>query len=80
LHHEGLKTRAHIEPYPTPNIQEQNPEELLNEIKFVDEVFVGKWNYNKLPKEYPGAESFYSAIFKDAGTFCKQQKIKFTCG
>ena len=49
----------HIEPYPTPNIIEQDLRELLDAVDFADEIWFGSWNYNNLAKQYPGFREFY---------------------
>jgi DNA repair photolyase len=47
LHEKGCKTWVSIEPYPTPNIIEQNLSAILNAIGFVDKIIFGRLNYNK---------------------------------
>ena len=59
LHGYGCRTLVHIEPYPTPNIIEQDPRELLDSVDFADEIWLGSWNYNNLAKQYPGYREFY---------------------
>jgi len=66
----GLKTWASIEPYPTPNIVEQNLDDLLKKIDFVDKIVFGKWNYNPLVNGYGDKKSFY--------TRCSDKVIKFS--
>ncbi len=60
LHDLGCNTLVHIEPYPTPNIIEQDLSELLNAVDFADEVWLGRWNYNNLVKQYPDYSNFYN--------------------
>lgn len=57
----GCRTLVHIEPYPTPNIIEQDLYELLDTVAFADEIWFGGWNYNNLVKQYPGYRDFYAA-------------------
>jgi hypothetical protein len=59
LHGYGCRTLVHIEPYPTPNIIEQDLRELLDTVDFADEIWLGSWNYNNLAKQYPGYRVFY---------------------
>lgn len=59
LHDLGCSTLVHIEPYPTPNIIEQDLGELLDTVSFADEIWFGGWNYNNLAKQYPGYSEFY---------------------
>ncbi len=41
LHDRGLKTWVSIEPYPTPNILDQNFSEILETVSFVDKIIFG---------------------------------------
>ena len=59
LHEYGCITLVHIEPYPTPNIIEQDLSELLEAVDFADEIWFGRWNYNNIIKKYPTAREFY---------------------
>jgi len=59
LHDLGCSILVHIEPYPTPNIIEQDLRELLDAVDFADEIWFGSWNYNNLAKQYPGFREFY---------------------
>jgi len=75
LHDRGFPTYAHIEPYPTPNIIEQDVEVLLKAISFVDSLYFGGWNYNPLPDKYPGADAFYADQDKKVRSFCRNHGI-----
>ena len=55
----ALKTLAHIEPYPTPNIIDQDLGEILNTVGFVDSIYFGGWNYNPEVRRYPRYLEFY---------------------
>jgi DNA repair photolyase len=59
LHDLGCTTLVHIEPYPTPNIIEQDLRELLGTVEFADEIWFGGWNYNNIVKQYPDHKKFY---------------------
>ena len=59
LHDLGCTTLVHIEPYPTPNIIEQDLRELLDAVDFADEIWLGSWNYNNLARQYPHYREFY---------------------
>ena len=52
LHDAGCKTWVSIEPYPTPNLIEQNLTELLDAVSFTDKVIFGRTNYNKEISSY----------------------------
>ena len=45
LHKKGIKTWVSIEPYPTPNIIDQNFQNILDSISFVDKIIFGKLNF-----------------------------------
>jgi hypothetical protein len=67
LHDHGLHTYAHIEPYPTPNIIQQDFEALLKSVDFVDSLYFGGWNYSPLAAKYPdhGPQTGLTAIMVD---------------
>ena len=46
LHNAGCKTWISMEPYPTPNMAEQDLQELLEAVSFVDRIIFGRTNYN----------------------------------
>jgi DNA repair photolyase len=60
LHELGCNTLVHIEPYPTPNLIEQDLMKLLDSIDFADEIWFGGWNYNNIIKQYPDHKQFYN--------------------
>ena len=76
MHNNGFKTWVSIEPYPTPNIINQNIEGILNEISFVDYIVFGRWNYNKLISEFKDNKKYYNECAKKVKKFCKKYKIK----
>jgi DNA repair photolyase len=80
LHKKGMKTWVSIEPYPTPNIVEQDFNDILEEIDFVDKIIFGRLNYNKMVSSYKGKENFYNQLSKTVVNFCiknnKQYHIK----
>lgn len=77
LHDKGCYTWVSIEPYPTPNIIEQNLENILNEISFVDKIIFGRLHYNKIVSEYKDYKKFYNICAKKVIEFCKKQKIEY---
>ena len=76
LSESGCKTWVSIEPYPTPNIIEQDLTELLDSIKFVNKIVFGKWNYNKLIKEFKGNVEFYKKCCETVKEFCDKNNIE----
>lgn len=75
LHDLGYKTWVSIEPYPTPNIIDQDLIEILNKIDFVDKIIFGRLNYNKIVSEYKDFKSFYNQEANKTIEFCKKNNI-----
>jgi DNA repair photolyase len=46
LHDRGCKTWASVEPYPTPNLIEQDLGKILDALDFTDKIIFGRSNYN----------------------------------
>lgn len=76
LHDAGLKTWVSIEPYPTPNIIQQNIKDILAEISFVDKIVFGKWNYSKRTSEFKFYKIFYNSIAYEVVKFCQNAGIE----
>lgn len=77
MHDNGFKTWVSIEPYPTPNMVEQNLLEILNEVDFVDYIVFGRLHYNKKVSEYKGHKEFYNDCAKTVINFCENKNIKY---
>jgi DNA repair photolyase len=75
LHNHGLKTWVSIEPYPTPNIVNQDLKKILNKISFVDKIIFGKLNYNVKISEFGDNKSFYDGLAVMVKDFCKKNYI-----
>jgi len=73
LHKKGLKTWVSIEPYPTPNIINQNLDEILEEISFVDKIIFGKLNYNSKVSEYLDYKDFFNQLSYRVIDFCTEK-------
>lgn len=80
LHDGGRRTLVHIEPYPTPGIFEQDLTEILDEVKFVDHVYFGSWNYNPRVSRDLGAERFYRRQSSTVRAFCARHGIDCALG
>jgi len=76
LHDNGLKTWVSIEPYPTPNLIEQDLKEILNKIDFVDRIIFGKLNYNVETSHY-SSNGFYEKCAQIVINFCKERGIDY---
>jgi DNA repair photolyase len=75
LHNAGRRTLVHIEPYPTPSIFEQDLARILAEVRFVDHVFFGGWNYSSRVSRDRAVEAFYLRQSSIVRRFCAQHGI-----
>jgi DNA repair photolyase len=80
LHDQERQTRVHMEPYPTPNMVEQDLGSILEAVGFVDEIFFGPWNYNDRVRKFTGYQEFYSKQAVLVRKFCKDHGIKCETG
>ncbi len=72
----GFKTWVSIEPYPTPNIVQQDLSKILEKISFVDKIIFGKLNYNKSSNNFENKNNFYEQCVESVIDFCNKNKIK----
>jgi len=77
LHRAGMKTWVSIEPYPTPNIVDQDFDEILEKISFTDKIIFGRLNYNPLVSEYKEYKEFFNDLSYRVIDFCKQHGKKW---
>ena len=77
LHNNGCKTWVSIEPYPTPNIIDQDFEKILNSISFVDKIIFGRLHYNKLVSQYKGYKEYYNNLANQVIKFCEERNIEY---
>lgn len=75
LHDNGYFTWVSIEPYPTPNIIEQDLYKILNKISFVDYIVFGRLHYNKKSTVYKEHKKFYNECAELVKNFCKKNNI-----
>lgn len=75
LHDKGCKTWVSIEPYPTPNIVDQELSEILEKLSFVDRIIFGRLHYNGLVGKYTGMPQFYNEKAAEVVEFCDERKI-----
>ena len=73
----GCHTWVSIEPYPTPNIIDQDLKTILESVDFVDKIIFGKLNYNKMVSSYPQNKEFYKDCVDQVISFCKKRKIDY---
>lgn len=77
LHEAGCKTWVSIEPYPTPNLIEQDLQEILSAVSFVDRIIFGRTNYSKDASSYKPHKKFYNEKAAEVIAFCEEHKIKY---
>ena len=77
LHDAGCKTWVSIEPYPTPNLIEQNLHELLDAVSFVDKIIFGRTNYSKEVTAYTTHKTFYNENAQEVIRFCEERNIAY---
>lgn len=77
LHGNGCKTWVSIEPYPTPNLIEQNLNAVLEAVSFADKIIFGRTNYSKEITAFKGHREFYNEQAEKVISFCKRRGIQF---
>lgn len=77
LHDRGFHTWVSIEPYPTPNLIDQDISAILTEINFVDKIIFGRTNYNKEISSYTNHRAFYNEQSALVIDFCKKNNIEY---
>ena len=73
----GCKTWVSMEPYPTPNLVEQDLLEILETISFVDKIVFGKLNYNVKSTQFKYNQEFYHKCVEIVKAFCKKHNIEY---
>ena len=69
------KTWISMEPYPTPNLIDQDINELLEAVSFTDKIIFGRTNYCKeVSLGYPQHKHFYNEKAKQVIDFCEKNK------
>ena len=66
-----------IEPYPTPNLIEQNLHDLLESVGFVDRIIFGRTNYSKEVSAYTAHKHFYNKCAAEVVQFCQERNISY---
>ena len=75
LHDAGCKTWVSIEPYPTPNLIEQDLVQLLDAVSFTDRIIFGRTNYSKEASAYKKHREFYNECADQVKQYCKERNI-----
>lgn len=77
LHDAGCKTWVSIEPYPTPNIVEQDFSKILEAVSFCDKIIFGRLNYNKKVSEYKDHKKFFNERAEQTIEFCQKHHKQY---
>lgn len=78
LHEKGCKTWVSIEPYPTPNLINQDLKKILKAVSFVDKIIFGRTNYCKdVTSGYLEHKKFYNERAKEVIEFCTEKGIAY---
>jgi DNA repair photolyase len=77
LHEKGLKTWVSMEPYPTPNLVNQDLNKILEKINFADKIIFGKLNYNTTSAQFRYLKDFYENESNKVIDFCRKHGIAY---
>ena len=77
LHDAGCYTWVSMEPYPTPNLVNQELQLLLESVSFVDKIIFGRTNYSKEVSAYNCHRDFYNEKAKEVIDFCVKNNIVY---
>lgn len=77
LHDAGCDTWISMEPYPTPNIIEQDIDALLEAVSFTDKIIFGRTNYSKIATAYEEHKAFYNVQAQAVIAFCNEHGIAY---
>ena len=75
LHDKGCKTWISMEPYPTPNLIEQDLSEILSAVNFADKIIFGRTNYSKEVTACANRKDFYNDCAARVKEFCRTNNI-----
>lgn len=64
-----------MEPYPTPNVREQELEPILNAVSFVDRIVFGRVHYDKRTSAHEDLDAFYRGTIERVRKFCEENDI-----
>lgn len=75
LHEAGCRTWVSMEPYPTPNVCDQDLDEILEAVSFADRIVFGRVHYDRRTSSYEDLDAFYRDAAKRVGDFCQKHGI-----
>ena len=77
LHDAGCRTWVSMEPYPTPNLIDQNLHDLLEAVSFVDKIIFGRTNYSTEVSSYKEHRAYYNKLATEVISFCEERGIQY---
>ncbi len=77
LHKKGCRTWVSIEPYPTPNLINQDLIAILDAVSFSDRIIFGRTNYSKEISAFTKHRAFYNEQAGIVMRFCKAHGISY---
>lgn len=77
LSEHGCKTWISIEPYPTPNLIEQDLNMILETVSFTNKIIFGRTNYSKEVTSYKDHKHFYNLCAEQVIKFCNERNISY---
>lgn len=73
----GCRTWVSMEPYPTPNILDQDLRPILERVSFADRIIFGRTNYNKAVSAFREAKGWYNSQVLEVVAFCQDRSIDY---
>lgn len=77
LHDRGCRTWVSIEPYPTPNLIQQDLLAILDAVSFTNRIIFGRTNYSKEISAYKNHKAFYNNQTDIVVRFCREHGISY---
>lgn len=77
LHDKGCRTWVSIEPYPTPNLIQQDLLTILDAVSFTNRIIFGRTNYSKEISAYKNHKAFYNNQTDIVVRFCREHGISY---
>lgn len=75
LSNRGCKTWVSVEPYPTPNLIQQDLAAVLEAVSFTNRIIFGRTNYSKEISAYTKHKAFYNEQADIVIQFCNEHGI-----
>ena len=73
----GCKTWVSMEPYPTPNVHEQELQPILEAVAFTDQIVFGRVHYDRRVSAFEDLNTFYRGAAEQVRTFCEENGINY---